>query len=240
MFGIKRILLGGLVCLALAVPSVVHAAPKSPEVLVEKLEKALKSHDGMTIRDIMVDFPENRGRTELLALIADHEAAGTLEYILQEAFGGVVETKWLLADIRIEVVSNKDVCGVTQLKLRISGKELGGPKGHELTCYVIPGDVEQLMFSDGILGMTKKQSQVFTDLLQYRTKLLNKTVEQVAHQKFKSRAEVAKVIEEDLKNAEPTKRFLAEALTPEAGKEFGDKLAKAFKEGFAEALRKAK
>ncbi len=246
MFRMKcGLLWGGIVCLALALPSVVHAAPaESQDVLVQKLEKAVKTHDVNTVKDILAATENNRGRVELLAFLDDHEAAGILEYTLQELFAGQVPTKWLLEDTRLELKSQTVICTITTLRLQVTVKEEGDvARTREIAAYIDPNS-KRLVLPEGFLPAGEKQAKATTDLIQYRANLLKKITKEVGQGKFKSREEVAKAIEDDLKNSVAMQRFFAEVFPPEAAKAAGDAIGKALaeglKQGFAEALRKAK
>ena len=212
LWGRSDLLFGGLLCLALAVPSAVQASPSTLLIeRVQRLEKAVQVADNTAVLSLVAATPDNRGREELLALIADYHAAGTLEYVMQERFGGVVPTKWSLRDARIEIDDLKfePESNRFRLNLRITLKEQDGPVHSRAVAGYMKLDDLRLVLPEGFLPVSKQESQLITDLLQYRAKLLNKTVEQVTHGKFQSRAEVARAIDADLKDSEPMRRFLA-------------------------------
>jgi hypothetical protein len=237
-------------CLGLFIPTVAQASPAIiPQEKVQELEKAVNARDVATVRSLLADTADNQGGKELLAEMDDSLAAGVLEYVMQERFGGVDESKvkWLLQNSSIEIADMKfqsegNELTAVRLSLRISLKEPNAPvQTGEVPAYMSTRDWK-LVLPDGFLAGSKRYSKLLTDVLEFRAKLLKRIGKEMADGKFQSRDQVAKAIETDLIGSEPALRFVVETLPAEAAEKSGQALSKAIDEalhrGFVESQKR--
>ena len=235
------LLFGGLLCLALAAPLAARAdAPRqqdSPQALAAKLEAALRAGDDRAVAAVLADTPENRGRRELLAFLDEQQAAGVLEYILEEEFGPgeKVEAKTWWKDVRIEAVSDPAICGVMPVHLQVTlTKEDGSVETRDVPAY-LELDGDGLVLPEGFVGLSAEDSDVVIDLSRYTAKLFAKTTDEVGDGKYETREQVIQALRDDLGQSEPMQRYMTQVAGPALAKA----VAKAIDEAFKEALKKA-
>ncbi len=240
--GKSRLLVGGLLCLFLAVPGAAHALPPRleppPEDTVKRLEAAVRAGNAQAIRAVLREGPDNLGREELLASLALARAQDELKAAVAKKFGpGLLgDVDGGPQDFRIAIVSKTKRCGVVCMKLRVSWKK-EGPKGRfqetarEVPCFVAPDSLTaQLVLPAGL--SSAEESRLTIDSSRDCARICSKTAREVREGKYRSVEEVQKALLDGLGSSEAFKKLLRFGAD-----QFAQKLVKAIKEGLKKAFK---